>query len=171
MNVLDADLVAATNPVVFGGTGAGTGIVFPSGNAMRFGRVALMNAHGSELQDLPVPLLTQYFASSGWVTNSIDGCTPVATGNLTLTPTPGGLVTTPDLGAATLFSSGTAPLELGATGANNTGYFRVQYDLSSLTHLRFDWDADGNHDNDPESRATFGIFKGNDMMVYTRELY
>ena len=60
---------------------------------------------------------------------------------------------------------------LAKTNANNTGYFKVDYDLSSLTYLRFDWDADGNHDNDPESRATFGIFKGNEMMIFTRELY
>ena len=148
----------------------GTGVVFPAGNAVRFGRVALKNAHGSELQDLPVPLLTQYFASPGWVNNSIDGCTPVATGNLTLTPTPGGLVTTPSLGGAT-FSSGDGGLVLAKTNAGNTGYFKVDYDLSSLTYLRFDWDADGNHDNDPESRATFGIFRGNEMMIFMRELY
>ncbi len=60
---------------------------------------------------------------------------------------------------------------LAKTNANNTGYFKVDYDLSSLTYLRFDWDADGNHDNDPESRATFGIFKGNDLMIFTREIY
>ena len=171
--MLDADAVAATNPLIFGGTGAGTGIVFPAGKAVRFGRVALKNAHGSELQDLPVPLLTQYYADPGWATNISDSvsCTPVATGNLTLTPTPGGLSTTLDLAGATFFSFGAAPLELGATGAGNTGYFKVDYDLSSLTYLRFDWDADGNHDNDPESRATFGIFKGNKMLIYMRELY
>ena len=175
LSVFDSDTpkIAATNPVTFGGVSAGTGIAFTSLKFMRFGRMALMNAHGSELQDPPVPLLTQYYADPGWVTNISDSpdCTPVATGNLTLTPTPGGLSTTPDLAGATFLSSGSAPLKLIKTGAANTGYFKVDYDLSSLTYLRFDWDANGFHDNDPESRATFGIFKGNKMLIYMRELY
>jgi len=36
--------------------------------------------------------------------------------------------------------------------------------------LRFDWNGDGTED-DPTSRATFGIFKGNPALIYTREMY
>ena len=37
--------------------------------------------------------------------------------------------------------------------------------------LLFDWDSDGSNDDDPTARITFGIFKGHDALIYTREIY
>ena len=67
--------------------------------------------------------------------------------------------------------AGDAALSLGATGATNTGYFDVTYDLTSKSWLLGDWDGDASYDDDPASRATFGIFKGSDMLIYSREIY
>ncbi len=47
----------------------------------------------------------------------------------------------------------------------------MSVDLSSLSWLLFDWDGDGNHDNDPQGRATFGIYRGRPNLIYLRETY
>ena len=52
----------------------------------------------------------------------------------------------------------------------------LSYDLSTLTgagldFLRFDWDGNGTYGEDPTGRATFGIFRGDGRVIYTRELY
>ena len=51
-NVIDQDGVAASNPVIFNGTGGG--ILWSSGSNQYYGRLALPNAVGSELLDLPM---------------------------------------------------------------------------------------------------------------------
>jgi MSHA biogenesis protein MshQ len=44
---------------------------------IRFGRLRMNNAYGSELLPLPVPLMTQYWNGSGFVLNTDDSCTQV----------------------------------------------------------------------------------------------
>ena len=170
VNVLDSDLVAATNPKKFGGTTAAAGIAFDSGKTMRFGRLAMKNAHGSELVELQVPLRTDYYTGAGWTANTSDTCTTLAASDLSLTPRVAGLTTTPTL------TNNPIALSLSPTGADNTGSFDLLFDLSPTTGanrpwLLFDWDGDSAYDDSPSARATFGIFKGSDMLIYSRELY
>ena len=40
---------------------------------------------------------------------------------------------------------------------------------AALPWLRFDWDGDGTHAEDPFARATFGIYAGSDRVIYFRE--
>ncbi len=74
INVIDTDAAAAPNPVTFG---SGTGISFSTGATQYYGRLALRDAVGSELLDLPMPLTTQYYLSTtqGFTTNTADSCT------------------------------------------------------------------------------------------------
>src|SRR6185503_16828889 len=80
INVIDADGVVAVgaaplgNPVTFG---TAAGIAFDSGSEIRYGRMRVGTAVGSERVDLPVPLRAEYFASTsaGFVTNGSDACT------------------------------------------------------------------------------------------------
>ncbi len=65
---------------------------------------------------------------------------------------------------------------MSAPGVGNQGSVLVTPLLTSgivleQPWLQFDWDNDGNHDNDPSATATFGIYKGNDSTIYLRELY
>ena len=48
------------------------------GIELRFGRLRIFNAVGSQLNDLPVQLETQYFNGIGFVTNGDDSCTSLA---------------------------------------------------------------------------------------------
>lgn len=46
---------------------------------LRFGRLRLLNAYGSNLLQLRVPLLAEYFDSGNWKSNTADSCTTVVT--------------------------------------------------------------------------------------------
>ena len=61
-----------------------TGVAWPRPR-IRFGRLKLTNAHGSELLNLPVPVETQYWNGAVFVTNTADSCTSLSAANVTLT--------------------------------------------------------------------------------------
>jgi MSHA biogenesis protein MshQ len=177
LDVIDLDGVAPlSNPVTFGTAAPGSGIAFSAGKQLRFGRAVLTSAHGSELLALAVPLRAEYWTGSGFALNAADSCTAVPVGELSLAPSPPPLSTTPTL--SNPFAAGDAGLSLSAPGS--PGYFDLAADLSSATGaaaewLRYDWPFDGNsdgsYDDDPQCRATFGIYRGDDPLVYVREVY
>ncbi|WP_432821113.1 DUF6701 domain-containing protein, partial [Trichloromonas sp.] len=181
INVQDSDGAAfAGNPAAFGNTVAGGGINFPVDpldpllqlKTMRFGRLSLQSAYGSELVPLRLPLRAEYYDGGGFVTNADDGCSSydgtVATlGNYQL-----------NLNAPETTASGAGsligglfdpanPLQLSAPGAGNDG--SVDLTLPVEFWLRYDWDGNGSHDNNPVGRGTFGIYGGTPRMIYTRE--
>lgn len=174
--LVDSDGVTTTGPVVFGGTAAGTGIAFTGGaNDIRFGRLVVDNAHGSERLPLDVPLRVEYWAtvagSAGFVTSAGDTCTFLAPGDIVLTPDPAGLGTT--VSAVQMLPTGIGRVTLSAPNA--TGYATVSPNLSSLLlpWLRGDWNGDGNwndDNNDPSGRATFGLHKADDRRIFQREV-
>ena len=159
---------------------------------VRFGRLNIGSAFGSELVDLTLPVTTQYFTNNGYIVNPDDNCTALTdapngvlmttyghfflddatayTGNLSPTET------TPTLSALTL-ATGQSSLNLTAPGIGNDGSVNIDVLLTNAgiplvqPWLQFDWDGDGNHDNDPTATATFGIYRGNDSTIYLRELY
>ncbi|MEZ4484258.1 MAG: DUF6701 domain-containing protein [Syntrophotaleaceae bacterium] len=177
--VLDGDGIAATvNPVRFGEATAGNGIAFDAGQAMRWGRLVLNNAYGSELLALAMPLRAEYYDGSAFVANNGDSCTGLPLTQLTLSngvatvsgdnPIAVGSGTT----SASLFDpfvSGDANLSFSAPG--DEGFIDVTVGLGSLDWLRYDWNGDGSHDEDPLGRATFGIYKGRPSLIYLRETY
>ncbi len=183
IDVVDEDgAIYASNPVKFGDPTAGNGISFPAGKEQRYGRLAISNAHGSELLPLAVPLVAQHFTTAGFVTNTNDNCTPLGILNLTLSndleagQTDGdiaiGAATTTATLANTPLAAGDAGLSFSAPGAGNTGYTDIEVDLSgtgaNLPWLQFDWDGLPGDDN-PRGRATFGIFQGSQYFIHIRE--
>ncbi|MEM9209004.1 MAG: LamG domain-containing protein, partial [Pseudomonadota bacterium] len=174
--VTDADGVAAqSNPVEFGTSG---GILFNSGPAMRYGRLAIANAFGSELVDLAVRAQTEYYVSStvGYVPNTADTCaTPVTVSFGGYTENLGGgdtcVLDTGAPGASGEGCSAAAPpgnqfrapplagdfnLYLAAPGAGNEGSVNVTADAPDW--LEYDWNAAATGLEDPVGTAVFGIF-------------
>jgi MSHA biogenesis protein MshQ len=187
INVVDGDDIAATatataNPVRFGEATAGNGIIFDAGKEMRWGRLVLNNAYGSELVVLPMPMRAEYFDSTidgdAFVLNGDDSCTSLALTQLSLS---NGSGTVPGdnpiaVGSGTTsalplnpFNGGNANLWFSAPG--DEGYVDVTADLSLLDWLRYDWDGDGAHDDNPLGRATFGIYNGQPNLIYLRETF
>jgi uncharacterized protein DUF6701 len=194
LNVVDTDGVAfAGNPASFGAATAGGGILFSGGNnGMRFGRLAIRNANGSQLVPLPVPLETQYWSGTAFVTNAADSCTALAGSNILLSNPRGGFTVPP--GSCTTsasnpvsFSNGRGNLvmakpsggavgsvdltvNLGTTASGNTcvGGSSVAHSAANKTYLQGAWTG-GAYNVNPSARATFGVYRGSDEVIFIRE--
>jgi MSHA biogenesis protein MshQ len=182
------DGATATNPVTFG---SGGGIAFSTGSTQMYGRLALRNAVGSELLDLPMPLTTQYYLNTtqGFTTNTADSCTtaPVLafsgyqqslsagetcvrdSGN----PGASGLGCATAAATASRYAStavaGSYNLNLAAPGSGNAGAATVT--ATAPSWLQYLWSASSGTNSNPSGLATFGLFPGSPSRVYQREVY
>jgi hypothetical protein len=197
IDVLDADGVAAVgsaplgNPVTFGDAG---GITFDNGADVRYGRIRVATAIGSERVDLPVRTVAEYYASSssGFLTNGDDTCTDGVvlslsgfTKNLTAADT-----CVLDAGAPGVSGAGCAApadpalrfrlppvfpnggdfnVRLAAPGEGNSGSVAINAQVPEW--LRYDWDTAVGGEENPTGQATFGIFGGEARQIYLREIY
>jgi MSHA biogenesis protein MshQ len=141
-----------------------------------------VNAFGSELLPLAVPLRTETFDGSGFPVETDDNCTPYTSPGLTFTP--GSYTGHLDPGEVTASGAGkvffgqqddTNPLVLHApaaplAGPGNGNEGSVEVALDVPPWLEFDWAVDGVL-RDPRATATFGIFHGDDAVIYLREMY
>jgi MSHA biogenesis protein MshQ len=189
INVIDLDSVAATtNPVTFG---ASTGIQFTTSNTQYYGRLALRDALGSELLDLPMSLTTQYYlnTTAGFTANTADSCTAapaIAFGNYLLNLNAGetcvrdtGSPGASGAGCAAAASSsfqydplavgGGFNLWLAAPGTGNNG--AVSVTATAPAWLQYLWNAGSGVNSNPAANATFGVFPGPASRIYQREVY
>lgn len=202
INVIDADGVAyASNPARFGAASAGNGITFSDGNVLttndkqvRFGRLRVGGTSGSPLLPLRVPIETQYWNGTFWITNVDDNCTALASANVGLGNTIGGIVTSVTAvtsplqkgrGAVTLAkpTGGTSgsvdvavnlgPVPPGTATADacpDTSPFAPAATAGNKNYLRGLWcTPPGTYTKDPAARARFGIRRGSDETIYMRE--
>ncbi|MGH8633119.1 MAG: DUF6701 domain-containing protein [Burkholderiales bacterium] len=195
INVIDTDLVAyAGNPASFGAASSGGGISFSSGNAMRFGRLVIRNANGSQLVPLQVQVEAQYWSgapTNAFITNTMDNCTTIASGNNAMGPYTSNLSSceTALSGGGTL-GMGRKTLQLAAPGAANNGSVTLTVNLgasasgntctavgggpgpattaANLPHLLGNWTG-ANYDQNPTARATFGVSRGAEEVIFVRE--
>mgnify|MGYP000232161373 CR=1 FL=1 len=160
----------------------------PSGSSIRFGRLQITNAHGSELIPLPVSIQAEYFNGHNWQLNDADQCTTftlspdfqlsnaetnsgsLQVGTATMTINAG--TTSATLTDNNPLANGVATMTFSAPGEDNQGYV----DIQSQTSLNHDWllgdfDSDGNYDDEATGRASFGLFKGSDNIIFRREVY
>jgi MSHA biogenesis protein MshQ len=156
-------------------------IAFDSGAEFRFGRLAMTNANGSQLVPLAVPMETQHWNGTLFVTNTADNCTTVAAGNVGLGNYSGLAAgdTTPSIAGA--FSAGRKPLTLSAPGSTKSGTVDVVVNLNAaagafnscvafgapapspagadLQFLRGRW-CGANHDRDPHGARALRRLQG-----------
>jgi MSHA biogenesis protein MshQ len=189
INVVDAEGVAAVGTGPFGNTVTLGPIPFDISDEIRYGRVRVGTAVGSELVDLPVPMRVEHYASAGvgFVANVADTCTTnvtLAFSGFTESLNAGetcvrdaGAPGTSGLGCAAPAAlpytappvSGDFRLRLAAPLAGNQG--SVAIDAAVDAWLRFDWNTGTGGDENPAGQATFGIFGGERRVIYTREIY
>ncbi len=198
INVIDADGVAyATNPWSFGTASAGNGIAFSGGKDMRFGRFAIRNANGSQLVPLPGQSEAQYWLgapTNAFVTNTADSCTSIAAGNVAMSNFTNNLSGSPTcetaLSGGGALSAGRRTLQLAAPGSGNNGSVDLTVNLGASAsgttcttvgaapvsattanrpYLRGNWTGGASYDQNPSARATFGVFKGAEEVIFIRE--
>lgn len=165
---------------------------------IRSGRTKVENAYGSELVDMAVPAFVESYTSNGFAINTDDTCSVVTatladigTDPITIgdgsgaTQTciwdddaesgadncsdPGLLPGLASLQFASPAIAGNFNLYLKSPGENNTGDISIT--LTSPIWLQYDWDGDSNHDNDPSGVASFGLYRGDDRIIYQREVF
>jgi MSHA biogenesis protein MshQ len=140
-----------------------------------YGRLRMLNAYGSELLALPMSLTSEYWTTTGWAKNTLDGCTsvPVPTsasglafgsGNLSAGETVASIQGT-TTGDGTL-TAGDGGFRLSKPGALNNGFVTIT--IATPDWLKFPWVTSG-VDVNATARATFGIYKS--PLIYRRENY
>jgi MSHA biogenesis protein MshQ len=115
---LDVDNNGTNDHTQLAGAAAGGNI------DLRFGRLRIDNAIGSEKLALPVGIRTEYWSGTGFVLNTDDGCTTIPRTAISLDFTPASNLTaceTAITAATVTFTGGTGSLTLAAPGTNNNG--------------------------------------------------
>lgn len=143
---------------------------------IRFGRLILKNSFGPETVNLTQPLQVEYYNGNNFIVSVDDNCLGYDDGKLIpydiedLDPT----VTKSIGGTGTFFAGETRAIQLEAPGVGKKGNLGVLYDLNDTQDwLQYNWDNDmtnGWGNDNPSAVATFGLFGGNDRLIYRRRL-
>ncbi|HZE91111.1 MAG TPA: LamG domain-containing protein [Rhizobacter sp.] len=173
-------VVYAGNPYSLAGIGFSDGNAATATDAqMRFGRLRLSNAHGSEFVNLPLPLFVEYWSGSSFVPSSADSCTGVSaptagTGLSFYAASASNAVVTGDTTATVAaIASGRIPLTLSKPTGGHRGYLDVV--VTAPSWLQYDWRGCMGQavstlfDDNPCARASFGFYKS--PMIFSREMY
>lgn len=175
----------ASGGFAFGNTTLGNGIAFTgTGGGKQFyhGALALLNVSGAQQLPLTLPMQAQFYSTArgttGLAVNTLDSCTTFnSASNLRLTPS--GISTSASLvGSPPTFSQGILNITLSAPSPSAAGYVDVEADLTAtganLPWLQYNWPYSGsastNFVTNPRGRGTFGVFQGNDRIIYQQEV-
>jgi len=167
--IQDGDGVKIQNPALdLDGDGTGDATQAAPATALRHGRIRLVNAYGPELLQLELPFYAEYFDANTFVTNDQDSCTTPALSDFVFTHDTG---SNGDPILAQQISHGE-----GVLAWNNPPYtpgsIDIELDLSGTgsdtPFLQYDWSGDGAYTENPRARATFGIFRGSEHIIYMR---
>lgn len=163
----------------------------------RYGRVNIEAAYGPAAQPLNVPLYTEYFDGRSFVLAQADNCSTLKANELSIAGVAASPFA-PSYNVVHMtdgFSVGTTSLLTSADNTTTTtmaskngefslvlsppqfnqgaqGYTPIAIDLSHYPWLQFAWSANGKGPGEttlPGQNATFGIFRGNDRVIYWRE--
>lgn len=168
---------------------------------VRYGRLRMDNALGSETHRLAIPMRIEYWDGAGFKNNLADSCTSIARSAIAMAFTPpsnlASCETALDADPVT-FASGVANVGLTAPGGGNSGSVVLTANLGSaggsycnpgsfvaagsapLSYLLGRWDdaanpdgdANTNYDDKPSARAAFGLYGSQPgNFIYFRESY
>ncbi|TYK67153.1 LamG domain-containing protein [Colwellia echini] len=172
--------------------------VVTAGVDIRFGRWLLENSYGPETSQLPMDMAIEIFDGINFIPNALENCLVPKVGDVELSGTVGdGGMTLWDYRLAdldvtdNLLTTQTTPIiddelpfgigsyqtfELGLydllyfspPGAGRQGSLDFEYQVPSW--LQYDWNNDSNYNNNPTAKLTFGLYRGNDRIIYQREI-
>ena len=148
--------------------------VLLEGVEIRFGRAMLENSYGPETSNLPQVLKIEYLKDGEYITNVDESCYSFNSSNfaatkidLTTDPTANTVSGTFKAGEVTsIVNDAGNYIYLNATGEQ--GSANVLYSIDDW--LKFDWSGNGVFDENPHAIATFGVYRGNDRILYYREV-
>ena len=151
---------------------------------IRSGRLHLLNAYGSELLPIRVPVQAEYYNGTNWVINSSDSCTTIVAGGVTAS---GGIASNTCFLANPRPSSPTnaacqasSPAMTASAGLGSwyvfdkttpqVGIADLTINLSTMPWLQGRWSGSGtSYTENPIARIKFGSSKA--PYIYLRERY
>lgn len=155
---------------------------------IRFGRLRLLNAYGSELLPLRVPVRAEYFNGTTWTLNAADNCTSLSANSFALS---GGIAANTSASAVSLSGGGgmltlakpspvatgsvDVAVNLGAAGSDQSCLGSHGGTAANMSWLRGFWAPAANCNStaawaqDPSARIKFGSPKA--PYIYLRERY
>lgn len=155
------------NPNTAGACSNCTAWALGSAQSLRYGRLRVLEAFGSEMAPLPVQLLAEYYNGSQFVTNTLDSCSVVQPSRLTASGTPSVTVSGSN---GTLQQGISGPLDLLLSAPEQTGVWPLEYDLTTAPWLQYDWQpGQGALLENPKAQAVFGIYRGQNRQIFWRE--
>ncbi|MCS4308892.1 putative acyltransferase (DUF342 family) [Rheinheimera pacifica] len=190
-NELDSVLIFApnlifdTNAKQLENTVAGS----TSSNAdFRYGRMVLDNAYGPENESLPLVLRAEYWNGARFITNPNDNCSVLSASAVVRPGSSDPNLQLRDESANTVLMSinsqasasilqqgrsmslnGVPTLLLPAPQPQQRGRGDMEYRTDPW--LQYDWDANGEFNNNPTAEFMFGRFRGNPRQIFWRELF
>lgn len=151
INDADGVLITKLNGVVVPSVSS----VLSNSMSLRFGRMQIDNAYGSELIPLPVSVSAQYWNGTYYIPNALDSCTPIPASSFSLVAGGGASIATALQGGGVL-ASGRGSILLAKPDPTPSGVGSVDVN-STIPWL-------------PGSgRETFGLYGS--QFIYLREIY
>ena len=163
---------------------------------IRSGRLRLENVFGPELAPLIMPASTEYYSDNGtsatttddgFILNTDDTCTTFDVTAAALTNFTGNLSSgETTLTSTGIISAGEGNITFSAPGVSNEGSVNLLLNnISSPSWLNYSWNIDCDNadvDNDittgidaglcgPFGAASFGLYRGDDRIIYWREVF
>lgn len=162
--VLNIERGQLENALVNGSTCSGVCLAtVDAGLDFAYGRATLVNNYGSANEPLLLPFSTQYFDGQDWRVNANDSCT--AYDHTRVNDASSDLVTE---NSGTLSQGSYVSGEgIRITSPNGEGEFFVTFDTPPW--LLWDWSNNDVADEPPSATLTFGVYRGNDNIIYKRE--
>lgn len=146
---------------------------------IRFGRMDLDDVGGNSGSTITIPLRTESWNGSRFVLNEDDNATNVAASTSAsdvIWSEDGSVTTTVTLANGGLVSDGGSRNLTAAQGDDVSIREQVQLwqNMDDIPWLRYDWNSDkvsdeANGEQDPSTVVTFGIYRGNDRVIYRGE--
>lgn len=143
---------------------------------MRYGQLKLSNVFGPEAFNLDMTVNTEYFDGTTFILNTDDNsatCTSLQVNDPPFSAVAGSWTDNLADGDSTIsllsnITAGVGVIRLGAAGLGNEGSVIYQYDTDSW--LKTENTGDASYDDNPLGKITFGQYRGNDRMIYWREV-
>ena len=169
---LDMKATESTNCVTVGDCDA----KFIGDFEVRFGQLKLNNVFGPEAFDLDMTVNTEYFDGTSFILNTGDNsatCTSLQVNDPPFSAVAGSWTDNLADGDSTIsllsnITAGVGVIRFGAAGLGNEGSVIYQYDTDSW--LKTENTGDASYDDNPQGKVTFGQYRGNDRMIYWREV-
>ncbi len=139
----------------------------PPSTQLVYGRIKAESGHGSELSNLVLPVDIQIYDEGigGFVIHSLDTCTVTPTA--VLTDVDGSLDSSSLSSSFSGPSGGRFLYTINAPGAGQTGSASINYSVPF--YLQYPWQ--GITASNPSAIATFGIYSGNPVIIFRRDIY